>query len=194
MRAALLVPFAVILLAACGTTPTGPDGPSAGASSSAAASIATPPSPASSSSGPASAGATAVAAGSCELLTLEDIEAVLGVRMPDGVSTFDEARQVDLCTWTNPDPVTIVATGLTTVGADDAYELNKTLAPAYFDGEPVDVTVPGTEKAYVVESPGVGWVVGAIASGQYVQVQIGGTDLTQAQAVTLMQAATARLA
>ena len=89
MRAWLLLPIAVMLLAACGTTPAG-SGSATGAESSGAASpIASPSGAAVSSSGPASAGATAVAVGSCGLLTVEDIEDVLGVPMPEGVATFD---------------------------------------------------------------------------------------------------------
>lgn len=36
------------------------------------------------------------------------------------------------------------------------------------------ITLPGAEKAYAVQQPDVGWVVGAIAKDRFVQVHVGG--------------------
>lgn len=113
--------------------------------------------------------------------------------MPDGVETIEEARQVQMCTWQSTDPFTIVAASLTDVDADEAFQTNVDLAPAYFDGEAQTITLPGADKAYAVQQPDVGWVVGAVAKGRFVQVQVGGTDITQEQAATLVENAIARM-
>jgi hypothetical protein len=98
-----------------------------------------------------------------------------------------------VCTWTSTDPFTIVAASLTDVGAAEAYQTNVDLAPAYFDGDPVDTAVPGADKAYAVQQPDVGWVIGAIAKGRFLQIQVGGDGITEAQVGALMQDAVNRL-
>lgn len=98
-----------------------------------------------------------------------------------------------MCTWKSDDPFLIVAASLTDVAAEEAFKTNVDLAPAYFDGEAVTITVPGADKAYAVQQPDVGWVVGAIAKGRFVQVQVGGNDVTQEQAAALVADAIARM-
>jgi hypothetical protein len=164
---------------------------SAPASSAAVAAPAS--SSSSSSSAPSAAEAPAALSGPCDLLTVEQIEAAITVAMPDGVEKQDDVRKIQMCTWTSTDPFAIVAASLTDVGAAEAFQTNFDLAPAYFDGDPVKTDVPGTDKAYAVQQPDVGWVVGAIAKGRFLQIQVGGTDITQAQVTTLMQDAVNRL-
>lgn len=98
-----------------------------------------------------------------------------------------------MCTWQSTDPFLIVAASLTDVAAEDAFNTNVDLAPAYFDGNAVDVTVPGADKAYAVQQPDVGWVVGAIAKGRFVQVQAGSSSVTREQVVALVQDAIQRM-
>jgi hypothetical protein len=164
---------------------------SAPASSAAVAAPASSSSP--SSSAPSAADAPAALSGPCDLLTAEQIEAAIAVAMPDGVEKQDDVRKIQMCTWTSTDPFAIVAASLTDVGAAEAFQTNFDLAPAYFDGDPVKTDVPGTDKAYAVQQPDVGWVVGAIAKGRFLQIQVGGTDITQAQVTTLIQDAVNRL-
>lgn len=176
----------LLTLSACGSgTQEAADSPSAPAVTSApaaASASAAPEVPAGPISGP------------CDLLTAEQLTATLGVELGSGEETVDEARQVQTCQWATDDLTTIVVAGLTDVAAEEAYQTNVDLAPAYFEGDPVDTTVPGADKAYAVQQPDVGWVVGAIAAGRFVQVQVGGTDITQAMAETLAADAIARLA
>jgi hypothetical protein len=166
---------------------------SAPASSAAVAAPASSSSSSSPSSAPSAAEAPAALSGPCDLLTVEQIEAAIAVAMPDGVEKQDDVRKIQMCTWTSTDPFAIVAASLTDVGAAEAFQTNFDLAPAYFDGDPVKTDVPGTDKAYAVQQPDVGWVVGAIAKGRFLQIQVGGTDITQAQVTTLMQDAVNRL-
>ena len=195
----LLGTIAIALaLSACGSSasttaePSSANGPaSAAATSSAPAAASAAPSAAATSA--AAQSETEPLSGPCDLLTLEQIEAATGVAVTDGEQKDDEARQIQMCTWQSSDPFVIVAASLTDVGAAEAFQTNFDLAPAYFDGDPVTITLPGADKAYAVQQPDVGWVVGAIAKGRFVQVQVGGTDITQAQASTLVENAIARM-
>jgi hypothetical protein len=131
--------------------------------------------------------------GPCDLLSVEQITAATGITVPDGSAKADEARQIQMCTWQSTDPFLIVAASLTDVGAVEAFQTNVDLAPAYFDGDPVTISLPGAEKAYAVQQPDVGWVIGAIAKGRFVQVQVGGNDVTQQQVATLVEDAISRM-
>lgn len=184
-RTALTALGATLLLAvaACSSsTPAEPSSTTAGADSAAAAAPATSVAP-----------VTAPLTGPCDLLTLEQIAAATGIEVPDGSADADEARQIQMCTWQSTDPLLIVAASLTDVAAEEAFQTNVDLAPAYFDGDPVDITLPGADKAYAVQQPDVGWVVGAVAKDRFVQVQVGGYDITQEQVATLVQDAITRL-
>jgi hypothetical protein len=132
--------------------------------------------------------------GPCDLLTDEQISGVLGIELEAGEAKVDDARQVQTCTWATGDLTTIVVAGLTDVDAEEAYQTNFDLAPAYFEGDPVETSVPGADRAYAVQQPDVGWVVGTVTADQFVQVQVGGTDITQQQAEQLAADAVARLA
>ena len=171
-------------------------------SASAAATVAMTSAPASTAAATAASAAGSPAAGAatasslaspCALLTVDQISTATGVTVPDGSATKDDARQIQMCTWQSTDPILIVAASLTDVAADDAFKTNVDLAPAYFDGDAQAITVPGADKAYAVQQPDVGWVVGAVAKGRFVQVQVGGTDITQEQTVALIQDAIAAL-
>jgi hypothetical protein len=115
------------------------------------------------------------------------------VAVPDGEATTDDVRKIQMCKWTATEPFLIVAASLTDVAAAEAYKTNVELAPAYFDGDAVEIAVPGTDKAYAVQQPDVGWVVGAIAKDRFLQIQVGGDAITQEQVTTLMQDAVGRL-
>jgi hypothetical protein len=144
-------------------------------------------------SSPTAVDAPAALSGPCDLLTVEQIEAAITVAMPDGVRTQDDVRKIQMCTWTSTDPFAIVAASLTDVGAAEAFQTNFDLAPAYFDGDAVLTSVPGTDKAYAVQQPDVGWVVGAIAKDRFLQIQVGGSGITKEQVTALMQDAVNRL-
>lgn len=179
-----------LVLAGCGTSTDSTSDADAGPVTTVAAS-AVPDE-----SAPADAPAEGAGAigGPCDLLTAEQLSAAVGVDMGDGEETIDEARQVQTCTWATDDMTTIVVAGLTDVAAEEAYQTNYDLAPAYFDGDPVETTVPGADRAYAVQQPDVGWAVGAIASDRFLQVQVGGSDITQAIAESLAADAVAHLA
>jgi hypothetical protein len=150
--------------------------------------------PASSAAGsPASSIAAVDLVGPCDLLTIDEIQAATGVAVPDGEETKDDVRKIQMCTWTATDPFLIVAASLTDVAAAEAFQTNVDLAPAYFDGDAALINVPGTDKAYSVQQPDVGWVVGAIAKGRFLQVQVGGDTVTEEQVISLVQDAVAQL-
>lgn len=176
--------------AACGSTAD------VGEPSVAEPSVAEPPTAPAPTAGdePPEAAAAGPIAGPCDLLTDGQIASAVGMELGAGAAKIDDARQVQTCTWTTDDLTTIVVVGLTDVAAEEAYQTNVDLAPAYFDGDPVETTVAGADRAYAVEQPDVGWVVGAIAGDRFVQVQVGGYDITQTQAESLATAAVARLA
>jgi hypothetical protein len=130
----------------------------------------------------------------CALLDPDVIAAASGVQMPAGVPRVEEARQVEMCTWTSSDPIAIVATGVTKVGAEEAFTTNRDLSPAYFDGDAVEQPLESADKAYVVKvGEDGGWVVGAIAKGVFIQVQITGDGMTQQVAEDLTKQMIARL-
>ena len=198
----------LVLVTGCSSSTTAADAtsasaapPSAPAASSAAAPAASSAAASTLASTAASPAGLAVASAStagtlaspCDLLTVDQIASATGVTVPDGTAKTDDARQVQMCTWQSSDPVLIVAASLTDVGAEEAFKTNVDLAPAYFDGDAKIITVPGADKAYAGQQPDVGWVVGAIAKGRFVQVQVGGTGITQEQTTTLVQDAIAAL-
>jgi hypothetical protein len=193
-RPRLAIALAISAALAVGTAGCSSASSSSDSAPASSAAVAAPASSSSSSSSaPSAAEAPAALSGPCDLLTVEQIEAAIAVAMPDGVEKQDDVRKIQMCTWTSTDPFAIVAASLTDVGAAEAFQTNFDLAPAYFDGDPVKTDVSGTDKAYAVQQPDVGWVVGAIAKSRFLQIQVGGTDITQAQVTTLMQDAVNRL-
>ena len=188
---AAIASAAILLVTACSSSSTGATAEATVAASSVASSVASSAAESLTASEPAPVSEPLTSP--CDLLTLDQISVATGVTVPDGSATTDDARQIQMCTWQSTDPFLIVAASLTDVAADEAFKTNVDLAPAYFDGDPVTITLPGADKAYAVQQPDVGWVVGAVAKGRFVQVQVGGSDITQEQAATLVQDAIARM-
>ena len=193
-----------LLLAGCGGSVTGEVRAASGATSAASSTSTTATSstatgsPTESGSAGSSGGATAAAttgpAGDpCPLLDPATIAEITGVEVPEGTSTADDTRQVNTCRWMSTDPVLVVVTGLTAVAGEEAYRLNRELAPAYFDGDPVDTPVSGADRSYLVATGSGGWVVGALAADRYLSVQVAGQGVDRAKAIALAERAISRV-
>ena len=153
----------------------------------------TPTGSASSSGGATAAATTGPAGDPCPLLDPATIAEITGVEVPEGASTADDTRQVNTCRWMSTEPVLVVVTGLTAVAGEEAYRLNRALAPAYFDGDPVDTPVAGAERSYLVATGSGGWVVGALADDRYLSVQVAGQGVDRAKAIALAERAISRM-
>jgi hypothetical protein len=137
----------------------------------------------------------------CQVITAEDLNAVLGTTFQAGEASEDSARDIMNCTYTITEnvagselPVSIVDVGLTNVPGAEAFETNRDLALSYFGNEAEDIAVEGATKAYVVnnaetDSP----VIGILVGDTYALIQIGVETATVEQAQQLAHTAASRL-
>ena len=181
MRALIGLGVVGLLLAGCGGSTTSTEAsPSAVATSAA-------PSPVASDD-------------ACGLLSAEEINGVLGTTFESGTQNADDTRDIVTCNFTMTDdstgvelPVSIVDVGTSLLDGQESYTTNQDLAPAYFGGDPKDVDVAGADKAYIVINEGTqSPVIGLLAQGRFILVQIGVEGATEQQAIELAQMAAAR--
>jgi Protein of unknown function (DUF3558) len=174
LRTPAVLAVAAVALSACG-----------GATSEPAA-VAPSSAPTSTAAAPTAGSATAVG-DPCNLLQADVINQTLGTTVGDGASKPDEARQIVTCTWNQDDMLALVNVGLAQIDGTEAFKTNKDLAPAYFNGDPQPITIPGTETAYIVldkeldNSP----VVGMLIHGSFVLMQATAPGITKEQGIEL---------
>ncbi|MEI8081898.1 MAG: hypothetical protein WCI74_08655 [Actinomycetes bacterium] len=136
--------------------------------------------------GEATGSAAPVSLDPCALVSTEDINKTLSASVVADVPKPDDSRQIVTCTWTQQSPFGIVNIGVAGVPGAEAFKTNFDLAPAYFGGDPKEISVPGADKAYLVINDSTKTpVIGLLRNGAFVLVQIGieGTTTEQGQAL-----------
>ncbi len=137
----------------------------------------------------------------CGLLTVEEINGVLGGPFGEGEQSTDDARQIVTCQYTMTDdstgvelPVGIVAVGVSQIDGQESYDTNYELAPAYFGADPEPTEVPGADKAYIViEEEMQAPVIGMLVGERFVSIQVGLEGATAEQAQQLATIAAGRV-
>ncbi|MFN8125383.1 MAG: DUF3558 family protein [Candidatus Nanopelagicales bacterium] len=130
----------------------------------------------------------------CTLVTADELNAVLGTSFEPSEPTPDDAREIVGCKYQSDDMTQIVDVSVSQTPGSEAFDTNWDLAPAYFDGKPKKIAIPGADQAYLViadtyDAP----VVGVLVGERFALLQVGVEGATPDQAEQLAATLASRL-